>query len=186
MGDFGTLSFNGNKIITTGGGGAILTSNYENFKLAKHISTTAKLSHPWDFFHDQIAWNDRLPNINAALGVSQIEMLEEKLSMKKDLYCKYKQIFEDLKEVEILEESKNSESNYWLITLRLKGSNHNSLKNEILRYAHKLKIYLRPSWILLNKLPMYENAESGDLMEANNQSNRLINLPSSPQLVSKL
>tara|TARA_B100001248_G_scaffold253024_1_gene229823 strand:- start:133 stop:1320 length:1188 start_codon:yes stop_codon:yes gene_type:complete len=186
LGDFGTLSFNGNKIITTGGGGAILTSNYESFKLAKHISTTAKLNHPWDFFHDQIAWNDRLPNINAALGVSQIEMLEEKLSLKRDLYCKYKQIFEDLKEVEILEESENSESNYWLITLRLKGSNHNTLKNEILRYAHKLKIYLRPSWILLNELPMYENAESGDLKEANNQSNRLINLPSSPQLVSKL
>ena len=92
FGDFGTLSFNGNKIITTGGGGAILTNNYESFKLAKHISTTAKLDHPWEFFHDQIGWNDRLPNLNAALGVSQIEKLEEKLKLKQ-AYIKSIMIF---------------------------------------------------------------------------------------------
>ena len=185
FGDLGAISFNGNKIITTGGGGAVLTNNYENFKLAKHISSTAKLNHQWDFFHDQIGWNDRLPNLNAALGVSQIEMLEEKLRLKRILYSKYKKIFENFKEVEILKESENCESNYWLITLRLKEKKHKQLKIEILRNAHKLKLFLRPSWILLNKLPMYKNAESGDLSEAYNQSNRLINLPSSPQLLNK-
>lgn len=184
FGDLGTISFNGNKIITTGGGGAILTNNYEYFKSAKHLSSTAKINHPWDFFHDQIGWNDRLPNINAALGVSQIEMLGEKLRLKRTLHSKYKEIFANFKEVEILEESENCESNYWLITLRLKEKKHEQLKTEILRYAHKLKIFLRPSWILLNKLPMYENSESGDLSEAYNQSNRLINLPSSPQLLN--
>ena len=163
-----------------------MTSNYENFKLAKHISSTAKITHPWDFFHDQIGWNDRLPNINAALGVSQIEMLEEKLSFKRILHRKYKEIFANFKEAEILEESDNSESNYWLITLRLKEKKHEQLKTEILRYAHKLKLFLRPSWVLLNKLPMYKNSESGDLSEAYNQSNRLINLPSSPQLLNEL
>lgn len=185
FGAFGTLSFNGNKIITTGGGGAILTNNYKSFQLAKHISSTAKLNHPWDFFHDQVGWNDRLPNINAALGVSQIEKLEEKLSLKRALYKKYKEIFEDLKEAEILKESANCESNYWLITLRIKEEKHKLIKNQILSYAHKQKIFLRPSWILLNKLPMYSNSECGDLSEANNQSNRLINLPSSPQLITQ-
>ena len=186
FGDFGTLSFNGNKIITTGGGGALLTNNEKLATLAKHLSTTAKSDHPWNFFHDQIAWNDRLPNINAALGSSQIENIYSKLKNKRDLHKKFSEVFQDLKEVEIIQETKNSTSNYWLITLRLNGSNTKLLKENILKESHKSKIYLRPSWILLNELPMYKKSSCGDLREAKNQSERLINLPSSPELINKL
>ena len=183
IGEVGILSFNGNKIITTGGGGALLTNKKDLADLARHLSTTAKKSHPWDFFHDQIAWNDRLPNINAALGCSQIEELNLKLKSKRILQQRFKKYFEDIPEVEILNEPFETESNYWLITLRLLGDNIEGIRDNILYEAHQSNIFLRPSWILLNQLPMYENSFSGDLSEANNQSKRLINLPSSPQLV---
>jgi len=184
VGDIGVISFNGNKIITTGGGGALLTNNSTIGQLAKHLSTTAKLVHPWEFFHDQVAWNDRLPNINAALGVSQIEQLDNKIHFKRILHHKYQAKFRDLNEVEIINEDKNCESNYWLNTLRLSGKEPEKLRDEILKNAHKSKIYLRPSWILLNQLPMYLNSQRGNLDEATYQSKRLINLPSSPQLIS--
>ena len=93
FGDIGILSFNGNKIITTGGGGALITDNDEFGTLAKHLSTTAKVDHPWEFFHDQIAWNDRLPNINAALGCSQMEHLHSKLESKRTLHNVFRKIF---------------------------------------------------------------------------------------------
>ena len=105
IGDIGTLSFNGNKIITTGGGGALLTNNKKLASLAKHLSTTAKVDHPWNFYHDQIGWNDRLPNINAALGVSQIESISQKLNKKRILHNKFIKAFQSLKDVEIIEES---------------------------------------------------------------------------------
>ena len=183
FGDIGILSFNGNKIITTGGGGALLTDSLEMATLAKHLSSTAKLSHPWEFFHDEIAWNDRLPNINAALGVSQIEKLKTRIRQKRLLHSKYKEIFNDIDDIEILEEDGSSESNYWLSTIRILGNNPQILRNEILSFAHLSKIFLRPSWTLINELPMYKESESGDLSEAYNQSKRLINLPSSPQLI---
>ena len=186
IGNIGVLSFNGNKIITTGGGGAILTNNLETAKLAKHLSTTAKLDHPWEFLHDQIAWNDRLPNINAALGVSQIEKIKNKVSLKRYLHNKYKECFKELNQVEILNEDINCESNYWLNTMRIAGEGAESLRNQILTNAHKSKIFLRPSWKLLNKLTMYKNSQRGDLSEAYYQSKRLINLPSSPQLISRI
>ena len=85
IGEIGVLSFNGNKIITSGGGGAIITNNLEIATKAKHLSTTAKVNHPWEYFHDEIGWNDRLPNINAALGLSQLEKIDEKLKLKKIL-----------------------------------------------------------------------------------------------------
>ena len=185
FGDIGMLSFNGNKIITTGGGGALLTDNFEMAKLAKHLSSTAKLNHPWEFYHDEIAWNDRLPNINAALGVSQIESLETKIRNKRILHSKYKEIFDDLDNIEILEEGINCESNYWLSTIRILGDKPEILRNEILSFAHSSKIFLRPSWTLINELPMYKDSVSADLSEAYNQSKRLINLPSSPQLIDQ-
>ncbi len=185
-GDIGTLSFNGNKIITTGGGGALLTDSDDLAKLAKHLSTTAKVTHPWDFFHDQIGWNDRLPNINAAIGCSQIEQLNSKLKSKRILHSRFEEYFKDIKEVEIMPEPNNCESNYWLITLRLTGDEVEELRKNILLKAHESKIFLRPSWTLLNQLPMYKSAYSGDLSQAENQSKRLINLPSSPQLMKNL
>lgn len=183
FGDIGTLSFNGNKIITSGGGGAILTDNDDFGRLARHLSSTAKLQHPWDFYHDQIAWNDRLPNVNAAIGCAEMEKISSKLKAKRILHSKFKKNFEDLKSVEIISETTNCESNYWLVTLRLIEDNVVSLRDEILNKAHKLKIFLRPSWILLNELPMYKSSFCGDITEAKNQSKRLINLPSSPHLL---
>ena len=123
-----------------------------------------------------------MPNINAALGCSQIEELNLKLKSKRILQQRFKKYFEDIPEVEILNEPFETESNYWLITLRLLGDNIEGIRDNILYEAHQSNIFLRPSWILLNQLPMYENSFSGDLSEANNQSKRLINLPSSPQL----
>ena len=112
-----------------------------------------------------------------------MEKLNSKLRAKRLLHSKFKKNFEDLENVEILSERKNCESNYWLVTLRLSGDNIELLRDEILNNAHQLKIFLRPSWILLNELPMYKNAFCGDITEAKNQSNRLINLPSSPHLL---
>ena len=186
IGDLGILSFNGNKVITTGGGGAIITNNNKLAKLARHLSTTAKVNHKWDFFHDQVGWNDRLPNLNAALGVSQIEGLKNKLNLKRILHQKYIEIFKDIDELEIIKETKNSNSNYWLTTLRILGDKPKHLKDQILEHAYTSRIFLRPSWKLLSELPMYRNSQTTDLKEAMNQSERLINLPSSPQLVSSI
>ncbi len=183
FGDVGTISFNGNKIITTGGGGALLTNNERIATHCRHISTTAKIKHPWDFYHDQIGWNDRMPNLNAALGVAQMEILETIVEKKRRLYKCYKKNFQDVEIAEIIGESKNSKSNYWLVTLRLKGNLDDNLKSNILQQAHDLKILLRPSWRLLSELPMYSNSPFGDLSESFNQSKRLINLPSSPKLI---
>ena len=183
VGDIGTLSFNGNKIITTGGGGALLTNNKKFASLAKHLSTTAKVNHPWNFYHDQIGWNDRLPNINAALGVSQIEILRQNLNKKRILHKKFFKAFQSFEDIEIIEEPKNTKSNYWLITMRIKGRNPELFKERILNDSHNSNIFLRPSWKLLNELPMYKKSSTGDLSEAKNQSKRLINLPSSPQLL---
>ena len=183
FGEIGILSFNGNQILTTGGGGALLTNNNKLADYAKHLSNTAKVPHAWDFFHDQVGWNDRLPNINAAIGCSQLEKLNHKLKLKRILHSKFVQSFKDLKDAEIIKEAEDCQSNYWLITLRLKGNNIENLRNNILIEAHKLKIYMRPSWILLNELPMYKNCNCGDLTEAKSQSKRLLNLPSSPQLI---
>ena len=183
FGDVGTISFNGNKIITTGGGGALLTNNERIATHCRHISTTAKIKHPWDFYHDQIGWNDRMPNLNAALGVAQMEILETLVEKKRRLHKCYKKNFQDIEIAEIIGESKNSKSNYWLVTLRLKGKLDDNLKSNILQQAHDLKILLRPSWRLLSELPMYANSPFGDLSESFNQSKRLINLPSSPKLI---
>ena len=178
------MSFNGNKIITTGGGGALLTNNKKLAELAKHLSTTAKLNHPWKFDHDQIAWNDRLPNINAALGVSQIEIINQKIKLKRSLHKRYLEFFNDLKDVEIIKEVNNSFSNYWLITMRLNVKNASKLREKVLNDSFDSKIFLRPCWTLLNYLPMYAQSPCGELKEAQEQSMRLINLPSSPQLIN--
>jgi len=184
IGDIGILSFNGNKIITTGGGGALLTNNKDLAMKAKHLSTTAKLKHPWEFFHDQVGWNDRLPNINAALGYAQLECLEKKLKRKRLLHSKYVKAFDCLQDYEILEETSGSKSNYWLVTLRLLSNDSEDLKNKIISEAHKSNLFLRPAWIPLNKLPMYKHQPSDDLFVCEEQIKRLINLPSSPQIVS--
>lgn len=184
-GSVGVISFNGNKIITTGGGGVLITNDCHLAKSARHLSTTAKLSHPWEFYHDSIGWNDRMPNLNAALGVAQLEDLDRRLSAKLLLFQQYQDAFQCLSGVELLHSIPNAIANNWLITLRLTNSSPIealSLRNEILSLAHHSGILLRPSWSLLNQLPMFSSSPSAPLPVAVNQSHRLINLPSSPQL----
>ena len=151
---------------------------------AKHLSTTAKLKHPWEFFHDQVGWNDRLPNINAALGYAQLECLEKKLKRKRILHSKYVKAFDYLQDFEILEETSGSKSKYWLVTLRLLSNDSEDLKNKIISEAHKSNLFLRPAWTPLNKLPMYKDQPSDELSVCEEQIKRLINLPSSPQILS--
>ncbi len=181
----GVISFNGNKLITTGGGGALITNNNDLAKLGKHISNTAKIQHDWEYDHDQVGWNDRMPNINAALGVAQLEVIKERLLKKKNLYDKYSYAFKDCQFAEIIKTQEDVFCNNWLITLRLKNRDEEvikQLRNNLLSKALKEGLFLRPAWKLLSYLPMYKNSPSGDISVAKFENKRIINLPSSPQL----
>tara|TARA_Y100001968_G_scaffold328960_1_gene377207 strand:+ start:90 stop:1319 length:1230 start_codon:yes stop_codon:yes gene_type:complete len=188
FGAVGTLSFNGNKLVTTGGGGALITNCREIANKARHLSTTAKSNHPWDYHHDSVAWNDRLPNINAALGVAQLETLHEIIINKRQLVKNYIEVFKELKNIELIQEPKDCKSNYWLATLRFlsKDSSEANLEREkVLKAAHSKGLLIRPAWQLLNTLPMYKTAPTGSLTVAYDQSSRLLNLPSSCRLLNK-
>ena len=188
FGAVGTLSFNGNKLITTGGGGALLTNDADLAERARHLSTTAKLPHPWDFDHDVVGWNDRLPNLNAALGVAQLEDLQRRLDVKRMLAKRYEDSFSTLDAVELVAEPDNCYSNYWLVTLRFTAEDLKMVESQrlqLLETAHSAGMLLRPIWKPLHQLPMFKDSPSGLLVEAENQSSRLINLPSSPQLLDR-
>jgi perosamine synthetase len=172
------LSFNGNKIITTGGGGAILTDSENLYIRAKHLTTTAKQSHPWEYFHNEIGFNYRMPNINAALGCAQLEDIEIKVKRKRELFESYKSAFASIPGVTLFEEPKNSRSNYWLNTLIL-DSEHASMRDEVLKVTHNLGIGTRPAWQLLSSLPMYIDSPRADLTTAEELQRRVINIPSS-------
>ena len=181
----GTLSFNGNKLITTGGGGALITNDSELAQTARHLSTTAKRPHPWEFEHDVIGWNDRLPNLNASLGVAQLEDLDRRLAAKRRLAQKYTEAFKLIEDVELLTESPGTRTNNWLLSIRLTTKDVSiarTLRDHILEHAHAKGILLRPIWRSLHTLPMYQNCPAGILSEAEDQAYRLISLPSSPQL----
>ena len=185
-GDIGILSFNGNKLITTGGGGALLTNDLSLAKRARHLSTTAKKPHPWQFDHDSVGWNDRLPNINAALGVAQLEDLDRRLNAKRKLSMLYAEAFADVEGVELVAEPPDCRSNHWLVSLRLTAPDPlhaNAQRLQLLESAHELGLLLRPIWLPLNQLPMYRSSPSGSLSVADDQAHRLLNLPSSPQLL---
>ena len=183
MGLLGTISFNGNKTITTGGGGAVLTNNLELAKHAKHLSTTAKISHKWAFKHDQIGYNYRMPNINAALGCAQLEQLPIKLEKKKKLFDKYKIELSKIKGISIVEEPKNCKSNYWLQALTL-DSPSLSLRDNILENLNAAGYMSRPGWDLLNSLDPFIESPSMSLETSNLLFQSLINIPSSPSLVN--
>jgi perosamine synthetase len=184
FGTMGTLSFNGNKSITTGGGGAILTDDPEIAKKAKHISTTAKISHRWEYEHDEIGYNYRLPNLNAALGCAQLEQLPSFINAKRRLYERYKEEFTKVPNTKIIAEPKNCRSNYWLQTLLLDESIE-SERNAILTATNDAGFMTRPVWKLINQLKPYQNCQSMKLPIAESLSRRLINLPSSPQIIMK-
>jgi len=182
----GTLSFNGNKLITTGGGGALLTNNTELAWRARHLSTTAKLPHPWAFEHDAVGWNDRLPNLNAALGVAQLEDLKLLLDAKSQLAERYRAAVADLEGVELVTEPAGCRSNHWLVTLRFLAADPREAERQrlqLLEAAHSAGLLLRPVWKLLHQLPMYAAAPRSELPVAEDQVQRLVNLPSSPQLL---
>lgn len=185
FGAAGCLSFNGNKLITTGGGGALLTNNPELAQRARHLSTTAKVPHPWAFDHDAVGWNDRLPNLNAALGVAQLEDLNRRLKAKRHLAGRYAQALGGLDGVELVPEPADCRSNHWLISLRLTAfdpGEAQSQRLELLEAAHGAGLLLRPAWKPLHQLPMYQACPAGPLKLAEDQAYRLVNLPSSPQI----
>jgi len=186
FGAIGTLSFNGNKLITTGGGGALFTNDAALAQRARHLSTTAKLPHPWAFEHDEVAWNDRLPNLNAALGVAQLEDLSRRLKAKRQLAERYAQAFAGVEGVELVAEPPNCRSNHWLVSLRFTAADPadaRAQRHSLLELAHASGLMLRPIWQPLHQLPMYADAPRGPLSVSEDQARRLLNLPSSPQLL---
>ena len=180
-GKLSALSFNGNKVITTGGGGAILTNDESLGALAKHLTTTAKVPHKWNFKHDMIGYNYRLPNINAALGCAQLEQLPDFLLQKRGLAERYRQAFAEVQGVHFFAEPEHSHSNYWLNTLLLDDANCDK-RDELLELTNGSGIMTRPTWTLMHKLPMFVDCPRMDLSVAENLERRLINIPSSASL----
>lgn len=178
----GVLSFNGNKTITTGGGGAILTNDPLVASRARHLTSTAKTPHPWEFIHDQIGYNYRMPNINAAIGCAQLEQLPKKLLLKRELYQKYQTAFFQLKGVELFGEPVGCQSNYWLQTIVL-DEQHAHLKHDVLSSSNKIGIHLRPAWTLIHRTTPYANTPRMDLSCSTSLAARLLNIPSSPSLI---
>ncbi len=178
FGLMGALSFNGNKTITTGGGGAILTDDSELARHAKHLTTTAKLPHPWEYRHDEIGYNYRLPNINAALGCAQLEQLPAILESKRHLFERYQAAFSSVPQVRMVAEPEGCLSNYWLQTLLL-DENHANWRDAILTATNDAKLMTRPAWNLLPELVPYRECPGMELPVAESLERRLINLPSS-------
>jgi predicted outer membrane repeat protein len=183
FGLMGTLSFNGNKTITTGGGGAILTNNLELGARVKHLTTTAKLPHRWNFVHDEVGYNYRLPNLNAALGCAQLEQLLGFLEDKRNLLKRYQLAFANLSGVHLVTEPLGCHSNYWLQTLLLDESMAHQ-RDALLTATNDAGLMTRPVWTLMHRLPMYNKAPRAPLPVAESLERRLINIPSSSGLMS--
>ena len=175
FGQVGVMSFNGNKIITAGGGGCIITNNKLLAKKAKHLTTTAKVPHKWNFNHDMVGYNYRMPNLNAALLVAQLENLDNFISSKCKLANVYGAFFNSNNYV-FVKEPMDSKSNYWLNAIILKDKQK---RDEFLDETNSSGIMTRPIWILMNKLPMFEHAQCGDLINAGWLEERVVNIPSS-------
>jgi perosamine synthetase len=183
FGMMGTLSFNGNKTITTGGGGAILTNDIELGTRAKHLTTTAKLPHRWNFLHDEIGYNYRLPNLNAALGCAQLEQLPGFLADKRRLFRRYQAAFDSVQGVRLVAEPAGCSSNYWLQTLLLDESLADH-RDAVLTETNDAGLMTRPAWTLMHRMPMYGHAPRAPLTVAESLERRVINIPSSSVLGS--
>ena len=175
FGELGVISFNGNKIITSGGGGCILTNDESLAKKAKHITTTAKEPHKWEYTHDMVGYNYRMPNLNAALIVAQLEQLDGFLKSKRSLAKLYKDFFKN-SDIHFVTDPENAKSNYWLNSIILKNKDQ---RNLFLDETNSQGIMTRPIWVLMNKLPMFEKAQCGDLTNAKWLEERVVNIPSS-------
>lgn len=176
FGKLAAMSFNGNKIITTGGGGMILTNDEDLARRAKHITTTAKTPHAWEYVHDEIGFNYRLPNINSALGCAQMESLPTYLEKKRKLASRYIEAFQNIPGVDFFVEKDFAKTNYWLNAIILKDG---SLRDEVLKATNDAQIMTRPLWRLMHRLPMFEKNPRMDLSVAEGLEARVINLPSS-------
>jgi perosamine synthetase len=177
FGKIGILSFNGNKILTTGGGGMLLFQEEELAIHAKHLTTQAKVPHPWEFVHDEVGYNYRMPNINAALGLAQLEQLTLFLRIKRKIANEYKTFFSSIDPtITFMEEIKDSLSNYWLNCILLKDKNE---RDDFIKYTNENGVMTRPAWRLMNELPMFMNCQHDDLKNAIELAARLTNIPSS-------
>jgi perosamine synthetase len=181
FGVLGTLSFNGNKTITTGGGGAILSNDTLLAKRAKHLTTTAKVAHRWEYRHDEIGYNYRMPNLNAALGCAQLEQLPLLLAAKRRLYERYAGAFASVPGLRLMREPAECRSNYWLQSLLLDCGNE-SWRDTILAATNDSGITTRPVWILNHELPAFTGCPRMPLPAAESLARRVINIPSSAQL----
>jgi perosamine synthetase len=185
LGLMGTLSFNGNKTITTGGGGAILTNDAELARSAKHLTTTAKLPHRWEYRHDEVGFNYRLPNLNAALGCAQLEELPQLLAAKRRLHARYAAAFAQLPQARLLNEPPGCRSNYWLQTLLLERGLAGA-RDSVLTATNDAGYMTRPAWVLNHRLPAFRDCERMPLGTAEDLEERLVNLPSSAQLAPQV
>ena len=172
FGQVGIQSFNGNKIITTGGGGMILTDEWKGAQ-AKHLTTTAKVAHAWNFDHDAVAWNFRMPNLNAALGLAQLEQLGLFLKVKRHIFDSYTAALSNI--IEIQREPKHCISNFWLNAVICEDKN---MRDVVLRETNAAGVMTRPIWTLLSQLPMYSNCDSGPLDVSQWLADRVVNVPS--------
>ncbi|MEN6349904.1 MAG: LegC family aminotransferase [Syntrophomonas sp.] len=178
IGKIGMLSFNGNKIVTTGGGGAILTNDHHLARLAKHLTTTAKQPHKWAFNHDMVGYNYRMPNINAALGCAQLEQLPRFIQQKRRLARRFQRVFAGVPGVRCFKEPDFARSNYWLNVLLLDKA-LNSQRNKLLDAINDAGFMSRPVWTLLHRLPMFKNCPRMDVKIAEKLESQIINIPSS-------
>jgi perosamine synthetase len=175
FGDLGVLSFNGNKTITCGGGGAILTNDEQVADRAKHLTTTAKLPHPWEYEHDEIGYNFRLPNLNAALACAQLERLPDILLEKREIAATYEAFFDSREWGRFMPEPENTQSNYWLCSITLADR---SSRDTFLEQTNAAGVMTRPTWKLMSHLAMYTDCQTGPLENAQWLSDRIVNLPS--------
>jgi aminotransferase in exopolysaccharide biosynthesis len=182
FGRMGVLSFNGNKTITTGGGGALLTDDASLARHAKHLTTTAKIAHPWEYRHDEIGYNYRMPNLNAALGCAQLEQLPALLSSKRELFRAYQTAFMAVDGVRLMAEPEGCVSNYWLQTLILEPAMADQ-RDAILRATNSQEIMTRPVWLLMQELAPFQKCPRMDLASAQLLARRIINIPSSAGLI---
>jgi aminotransferase in exopolysaccharide biosynthesis len=175
FGALGTFSFNGNKIITTGGGGVIVTNDADLAERTKYLTTTAKRPHPYEFFHDEIGYNYRLPNLNAALGVAQMETLPEALKIKAEIAAKYRS-FCAAHGLNFIDAPEGTTANYWLNAICLEGR---AQRDTVLEKCNEAGVMVRPIWRLMTELPMYESCQADDLENAKWLVDRVVNIPSS-------
>ena len=184
FGDLGILSFNGNKTITTGGGGAILSNKKNLTKKIRNLIDISKKKHSWKFDYYKVGYNMKMPGLNAALGCAQILNLKKIIKLKRKIFNKYKIEFKNSKYFDLVEEPENSRSNFWLQNIKIKKKSL-SVRDYLIKLTNKKGFQTRPAWALLHKLRHFKNCPKSDLKISNEMFSKIISLPSSPNLIKK-